>query len=138
MIKFSKKGLPISGRYVAEYHKSRAKFRWCVLIPPIVQIFVLSNFFLPLNALNFQCQFKKWTHFTDPFYLIPPLNNLSTFFINLIFNFFLALFSSYIQIAYLFHKINVYHIKYRYWITKLIFRDVCGTERHFHGSQNVG
>ena len=41
---FPKKELPIYGHYVKEYQKFRAKFRHCVLILLIDQIFVFFNF----------------------------------------------------------------------------------------------
>ena len=101
-------------------------------------IFFSFYLFLSLCSLNLRLQFKNWNHFTDPLFLFLPHNHLCTFFISSLSPPFLYLFSICRKIDHLFHQMNVDHIKYRYCITKTIFRDACGIERHHHGYQNLG
>ena len=94
--------------------------------------------FLPLRVSDLQCHFKNWTQFTNTLFLFLPLNYISTFFISLLFNFFLVSFSSRSQISHLFDQINVAHIKDRYFITNIVFQDARGTEHRHHGYRNWG
>ena len=91
-------------------------------------------------ASTFQCCFKNWNLFTNPLYLFLPLNNISTFFISLLFHFPPGFFSYCIQISHLSHlshQINASHIKDRNFTTKLLFIYVCRIEHHRHGYQKL-
>ena len=107
--------LAVTWQIIRSLEKCSAALCWYL---PLI-IFLFPEKFLPLRALNFWCHFKNWTHFTDPFFLLPSLNHLSTFFISSLFLFFLGLFSSRSQIDQLFHKTNLAHIRYIYCIPNL-------------------
>ena len=59
--------------------------------PTLARLF-FSPTFLLLRALNLRHHLRNWNHFKNIFFLFPPLNHMSTFFISLTFIFFLDLF----------------------------------------------
>ena len=108
---FSKKELLISGRYVAEYHKSSKVLLLCVdttywpeFFSPTLSSFAHLYFMMPLKSLkpHHKSSFLNLHHW------IIWAPSSSVWFSC----FFLALFSPHSQIYHLFHQINVSYNQY--------------------------